>query len=340
MTRFVIPRMVSSQRFGSGIDEGRRAALAALIAAAFAPRASAQSSRVRCIGYLSRGARPGELTKPLAELGWIEGKNLRFEVRAVANQDSRALAAAAAELVQASVDVLFAYFTDRVEALARATTTIPIVCGVTSDPVGQGFATTLARPSRNITGLSAGFAETAELRIGLLKIMRPGLKRIAFVHGVADARSGDQWSSVARPFAASAMAAGISFAMAPVSTLADVERAFKALGDPAGAAALTVLTSGLPGEAADVPALAIRYRIAITGSPQDGALMYFNLEHSDPNSRIAVIIDKILRGVKPAAIPFELPDRTEFVVNRATAKAIGIDLPPEILIRATDVIGS
>ena len=119
----------------------RRALLAALLATAFAPGVSA-SDRLRCIGHLSGGAKPQELiAKPLAEFGWIEGKNLRFEVRV--SLDMASDAALAAELVRANVDVLMAAATNRVTALAAATQTIPIVSMGIPDPIGQGFARTL-----------------------------------------------------------------------------------------------------------------------------------------------------------------------------------------------------
>ena len=139
-----------------------------------------------------------------------------------------------------------------------------------------------------------------------------------------------------RPIAAAAEAAGISHSFAPVATHADVERAFDALGDRAGAAAHEGPQLGLPSEW--LSAIALRRRVVLIGNARD-ALMSHTFEHADEDRSIASIIDKIFRGANPAEIPFELPERMILVINRATAKAIGVTFPQEILLRATRVIG-
>jgi putative ABC transport system substrate-binding protein len=144
-----------------------------------------------------------------------------------------------------------------------------------------------------------------------------------------------------RVFAAEAR---VSMTLAPCVDLADVERAFESLGDPPSAAAFLMLggmsTIALPEAIAkDVYALAIRRRIATVGEPSEGALISHSASYTDAMGRMAAIVDKILRGRKAAEIPIELPDRTEFVLNRATAKAIGAVVTPELLLRATEVIG-
>jgi putative ABC transport system substrate-binding protein len=152
-----------------------------------------------------------------------------------------------------------------------------------------------------------------------------------------DPRSGNRWLMAVRPYSEAARPYGISVQPVAIATLADVEQAFKALGDPVTCAAMQGIQTAV--EPPAMAALAIRYRIALMGSVHDGALMLHTLTFAEPDRRIAAIIDKILRGTKPANIPFETPEHTNFGLNRATAKAIGVELPQDLLIRATEVIG-
>jgi len=320
----------------------RRDAIAALLAAGMMPAARAAAEPVKRVGYLSGGSNSsGEIGQGLAKLGWTEGRNVRFEVRpAPPGAPPAVLATAVADLVGAKVDVLVA-FTDRVDALAAATRAIPIVAGMHPDPVGMGLAQSLRAPGGNVTGLSAGARESASAWVGILRTMRPRLNRIAIVHG---ARGEARMRMVTKGWVDVAAPIGIAFSYAPCATLADVERAFDALGDPARAAAFLLFGGmtlvALPIEIQkDVHELALRRRLATVGEAREGALMSYDASHSDPMGRVVSIIDKILRGGKVAEIPIELPDRTEFVVNRATARAIGAELAPEILLRATEVVG-
>ena len=139
------------------MNRTRRGVLAALGAGALAPRA-AFGARTYVIGYLSGGApKPEELMPELARLGYVEGRNLRIEARIADLRDPGKLRRQADELVRSGVDLLIAWQSDRVETLAAATSTIPIVSGMTGDPVGQGLAQSLRRPGKNVTGMSASW---------------------------------------------------------------------------------------------------------------------------------------------------------------------------------------
>lgn len=319
----------------------RRSALGALAALAIAPVARA-AGPVKVVGYLSGGARvPQDLDKRLAELGWVEGKNLRFETRISGpGSPPETLARAVAELARAEVDVLVAW-TDRADALAAATKTIPIVAGMHPDPVGLGLAKSLRNPGGNVTGLSAGSHEYAGAWLGTLKLMRPKLSKVAIVCGERGEARMRAVSTNDREVAASM---GVGLTYAPCATLADVSRAFDALGDPDSAAAFTIFggmsTVAMPASIMkDVYDLAARRRIATRGHAREGALMSYDAGFADDMRRVAVIIDKIFRGQKAAEIPFELPDRFKLTLNRTTATAIGVSLTPELLLRASEVIG-
>lgn len=290
--------------------------------------AARASGRPRLVAYLSAGRGPEDLAKPLAALGFLQGKNLRFETRIRREADPAALASTAAELVALRPDAMIAW-SPRVFALAAATRTIPIVCGGVPDPVAAGLARTLQRPGGNVTGLSMGFPEMSGIAIGLLRQLRPGLKALAMIHPPG--------LPVAPAFRDATRAAGLRWLEIPIAGAADLERALAPL---AGEAVFMGpffedTDSALQRHANEV---AMRHRIAVLGSPQDGALMAYGLEHSDIFGRLAAILAKVLRGANPAEIPFELPDRSWFVLNRTTAKAIGIQIPPDIVLRATEII--
>ena len=171
------------------------------------------------------------------------------------------------------------------------------------------------------------------MTVAILKSLRPALKQIVSFHPVGAAAP-----MVNRALADAAREVGVTLDFAYVTTVADVERAFAAFRTPTG----TAVTLGGPGHPDEVAtayrAIARRKGIAALGGAREGALMDFALRHADAEGRIAAILDKVLRGANPAEIPFELPDRTVFVLNRATATAIGIRIPPEMLLRASSVI--
>jgi len=315
-------------------DLGRRSLVAGLLGAAAMPSALAQE-RVRVVGLITMGQGAKFLSPAMAKHGWVEGRNLRFEVRQVTAQQED-IDAIAAGLAGSGVDVLVGSGAMLVLALQRATRTIPIVCGGIADPVEAGIAQSLQKPGMNVTGLSFGLRESAVLQLGALHRLVPGLKRVVFVTSEADAAG-----RVAGPHEDAARSQGISTEFSRVNDAAAVERAFLSLRPGSDAAWVALLPRGiLPEQAADA---ALRRGIATHGlNPEQvraGMLLsYWNI-HSDQLGRIAALVDKVLRGIPPGTIPFELPDRTEFAINRATAKTLGIRLPDDMLVRATEVYG-
>jgi putative ABC transport system substrate-binding protein len=336
----------------------RRALLHSLLASSLAPlTAWAQSERVYRIGIVCSGCTPEtlerlkaehQLIKPLAALGYVVGRNLRFEARALPEGDEAKSKAASEELGRAQVDVLVAFFNGGCTSLAAATSRIPIVCQLT-DPVGMGFAQSLRRPGRNVTGivtseagasLFSATSEAAPVFVSLYRAFQPRLNRIVDVVPLIGSRADTigHWNTVGRSNLLFLKGVGIEHVWVPVTTLADIEQVFKGLGDPASA---IVRFGPVRMDTKAIWPLAIRHRIATVapfGDVRKGALVAHGLVHSDPAGRMATIVDRILRGANPAETPFELPDRTVLVVNRTTAKAIGANLPPEILVRATEIV--
>lgn len=316
----------------------RRRALAALFAAGIAPCAGAsQDGGKRVVGYLSGGAGTAELSKRLAELGQIEGKNLRFELRIATGSED--IAAKAAELVRAGPDALVTFSLARTRALRDATRTIPIVSGVVPDPVASGLARSLARPGFNVTGLSGNYSESMDMLIGLLRVALPRRTRILLIRPSRETASAMEFASIV---AAGASRSHVAIKVVTVDEMDAIDRVIAGVRDPATEAVFLIpLFEEI--ELRRIAEIAIQRRAAMVSLhhklPEVGALMAFTQSYSDPTGRIAALVDKVLRGGNPAEIPFERPDRALFVVNRTTAAAIGIRLPAELLIRATQVIG-
>lgn len=307
---------------------GRREFAAALAGVLLAPAALVQAGSVKVVGYLSGGQGPETLAKTLAEHGHIVGRNLRIEIRIPPDWEEPTLAKAAAELVALRPDALFAFLGNRVGALAAATSTIPIV-GAVPDPVGAGFAQSLRRPGRNITGISFGLPEAAEIVIGLFKAMRPGLKRVGAVVGRGTAQQFRvTW------YRDACRAAGLDWLDVLAGPGDDLPRALA----PLAGEATFIAPQRDPGFGPIVAAAATRLRIMTMGEVAGGALMSYGLKHGNEQGRLGAILDRVLRGANPADIPFELPDRPSFALSRKVARAIGIEIAPEILLRATELI--
>lgn len=307
------------------MNHSRRGFLGALLAASLAPRATHGSrDRTYVVGYLSGGAPPREsIGGALAHLGYEEGRSLRYEVRVPANWEAATLAAAAGELVAAKPDVLTALGFWRVHALAAATRTIPIVSMGTPDPVAEGLAQSLRRPGGNVTGLSLGLRESVEATLRLLRRMRPSLKRAALLYAVEPAPSF---------FVPAAREAGIEPATIRVADPRDAERLLRPF---AGESLFVTPAKDAPMQHyADV---AQGMRTAVVGSVER-SLMDYGLEFADPFARAAAIIDKVLRGESPAEIPFELPDRPHFRLDRAIARQLRLELPNDVLLRVTELV--
>ena len=292
---------------------------------------------MRVVGYLLEGDyQLRNVPLRLRELGYVEGRNLRFETRRVPEFATGAqLERAAAELANSGAEVIVASGADHVLALRRATSTIPIVSGGVSNPVSLGIARSLRAPGMNVTGLSFGLEEAAALQLGTFRLLLPRLKRVVFLvrADVPDPRVFPEHRSAAD-------ALGLTVDLVLVKDIDAVERALAVLRDSAAEAVWVADVLPPPGMK-QVAAAAIRGRLVTHGKEvaRDGLLFSYWLTQSDSPLRVAVIVDKILRGADPAKIPFELPDKTDFILNQATAAAIGVRIPDELRLRATEIVG-
>jgi putative ABC transport system substrate-binding protein len=271
----------------------------------------------------------------LRELGYVEGKNILIEYRYAEGKFER-LTDLAAELVQLKVDVIVTAGPG-VLAAKKASTTIPIVFGAASDPVGAGIVSSLARPGGNITGLSNIAQDLDGKRLELLKEAFPKVARVASLG--QSVRGGNPYLT---EMEAAAKALGIKLLPLPVRSLDDFEGAF-ARAKREGAQAL-ITNSGplINTQQRQVLDFAAKNRLpAMYHSPEfveAGGLMSYAPNYADLFRRAADFVDKILKGARPADLPVEQPTKFEFLVNLKTAKQIGLTIPQKVLERADKVI--
>jgi putative tryptophan/tyrosine transport system substrate-binding protein len=315
-------------------------ALGAMLSAPCSSAEAQQHVNVRKIGFLgARSAALGtgleRLRQELRALGYVEGKNIVLESRYADNQLDR-LPALADELIWTKVDVLVA--ADTPEALAAKNTakTIPIVFVIGGDPVTAGLVDSLARPGRNITGFTISATVLAGKRLELLKEIIPKLSRVVVLWDPQDRGSTQQWKE-------SQLAAkdlGLQIHSIQVSSANDLESAFKE-ATKAGNTALAVTQSPLLGQKG-IADLATKNRLPAIYDTRNlvdsGGLMSYGVDRTEPYRRVASMIDKILKGTKPADLPVEQATKFELVINLKSAKQIGLTIPPNVLARADKVI--
>ena len=300
-----------------------------------------QSARIYRLGFLriSQPPRPylDAFEQGLRRLGYVLGRNIVIESR-FADDKAEALPRLAAELVNLNVDILVVAGGQATKAAKEATHTIPIVMAAASDPIGSGLVASLSRPGGNVTGTSLITPHLAGKRVELLKQALPNVSRIAVLVN----RTNLAHPSALQETQAAAGALGLTAHALEVQGVADLEGAFAATTN-GRAQAVIVLTDGtFESEGARIVDLAARYKLpAIYGPRRNvdlGGLMSFGPSIAEAWANAAVFVDKILRGAKPAELPVEQPTRFELVVNLKTAKALGLTIPPSLLLRADQVI--
>ena len=295
------------------------------------------------IGFLS-GATPAALSDRvdafrhgLRDLGYVEGKNIVIEYR-YAEQKSNRLSALAAELVRLKVDIIATTGPASTGSAKQATATIPIVMANDDDPIGSGFAASLARPGGNITGLSTLSTEISGKQLELLKEIVPKLSRVTVLGDVT--RPGIP--QALREINVAADAFGVQLQYLEVRDPKDIENAFRAATKERADAVLVLGSAVLNSQRKQVADLAVKSRLpAIYRNPEfveDGGLMAYGASIADLFRRAATYVDKILKGAKPADLPIEQPKKFELIINLKAAKQIGLTIPPNVLARADKVI--
>jgi len=317
----------------------------ALFSTCAAPRAQTLEKVYR-IGMLSNWG-PGPafegLKSGLARLGYVEGKNVVFEARFPEGQLDR-LPGFAAELVSLGVDIIAAYGGPPTFAAQKASSTIPIVSAIVADPVAVGFAATLERPGGNITGITSDDPSLGSRQLEILKQALPKLERIAILSD-ADIPGADAsgLAPIERTKVAAARAAGVTPQVLKVrGPTPDLDATFRAIVNE-GAEALVVLevpVTILERRHIAASAAANRLPTMFWGGASDaGGVFSYGTSFTDTFAGVPNAIDKILKGAKPADMPFEVITRREFVINLEAARIVGLAIPPSLRQRADRIIG-
>ena len=274
--------------------------------------------------------------KRLGELGWTEGSNVRIEYRWADGILSNA-GSIAAEFVRSKVDVIVSSGDTYVLAVKRATATIPIVFASAGDPVGNGLVQSLARPGGNVTGLSIELTESVGKRLELLREIVPGLRRLAILFNAGDPLVNAEKGAVL----ADAHRAGFDLVQSEIRPDQDMAPAIEGLTGRADAL-YVCLDPFTFVNAGRINALALAARLPIMHSirqqAEAGGLISYGPDFPSMSRRAAELVDKILRGAKPADIPVEQPSKFDFVVNLKTAKTLGLAVPETLLVAADEVI--
>ena len=299
-----------------------------------------QPVKIPRIGYLSATRpqpRDEAFRQGLRELGYVEGENIAIEWRFAEGKLDQ-VPRNARELVRLKVDIIVTTGPADTRAAKEATSEIPIVMAQDSDPVGDGFVVSLARPGGNITGLSNLASEISGKRLELLKETVPKLSHVAVLRNLNE--PGNAQALTETQLAAQSF--GIILQYFDVKNLKDAENAFRQARKERNQAVLMLANAVVSNYPAEIAKLAVKNRVPAIHIRRDfvesGGLMSYGPSLLDLWHRAATYVDKILKGAKPADLPVEQPTKFEFVINLKTAKQIGLTIPPNVLARADRVI--
>ena len=304
-----------------------------------------QTDRVRRIGVLMSTAaddaegqaRLRAFVQGLQELGWTDGRNVRFDYRWPAG-DAQRIRRYAAELAALAPDVILAGGGAVIPSLLQATRTVPIVFTQTPDPVGAGFVESLARPGGNVTGFTTFEYGISAKWLELLKEIAPRVTRAAVIRDAAIAAGTGEWGAL------QSVAPSFSVELSPVNMLdaGEIERALAAFArSPNGGVILVGSVLALIHRHLIVTLVA-RHKLPAVYSGRyfvtSGGLISYGPDSIDPHRRAAGYVDRILKGEKPADLPVQAPTKYELVINLKTAKALGLTVSDSLLARADEVI--
>jgi putative ABC transport system substrate-binding protein len=325
----------------------RRFLLTSLAGALAAPLVGEgqQAQRIRRIGIISAGSERIRLNdvfqEALRDLGWIEGQNIRIDFR-LARVDQGAkeddIAAIASDLIAGGAEVIVTHSATVTRAVKNTVKTVSICFSFVGDPVAFRLVASLARPGENITGVSLLFPELGGKWLQLLKEAVPGLVRVGVLVNPANSGSPVFVNEAQR----AARSLGVQLQIVEVPGLEDFERAFSALARGGAEAVIPISDSLFFFHRRRLIDLAAKHRLPDIHEgldvPKAGALMAYGEGFEDHMRRHATHVDKLLRGAKPSELPVGQPTRVQLVINLKTAKALGLTIPPSLLLRADQVI--
>jgi putative tryptophan/tyrosine transport system substrate-binding protein len=322
----------------------RSFALCVLLFGLCLPAEAQQPKKIPRIAYLTAAPLPAltnrldAFSQGLRELGYVEGKNILIEWRS-ADGKVDSLPALAVELVQLKVDIIVTGGGAVTRPVKEATSTIPIVMAQDTDPVGNGFVASLARPGGNITGLSTFAPELSAKRLELIKEIIPKISQVAVFQTPTD--PGNTQAREEMELAAGALVVKLQYL--DVHGAKDFEPTFRAAINARANAGLMNVSGPISlSNRNEIAQLAAKYRLPVIYTLRDfvevGGLVSYGVSFPGLYHRAATYVDKILKGAKPADLPVEQPKKFEFIINLKAAKQIGLTIPPNVLARADRVI--
>jgi len=280
-----------------------------------------------------------EFRAGLHKLRWTEGSNIRFETRWAAPGAAHLMQQFAKELVALQPDLILSHTTPTTTALLQQTRTIPIVFATVTDPVGSGFVASFARTGGNVTGFSVMEPRFIGKWPELLKEIAPRTKRVACLFSPATTPYRDIYLN---PFKATAASFAVEAIAAPVHDKSDLESVIAAHAREPNSGLIAMPDSFTDAHRLEITSLAARYRLPAIYPyrffAEVGGLLSYGVDQTDNFRRAATYVDRILRGAKPSELPVQAPVKFELVINRKTAQALGLAVPPTLLARADEVI--
>ena len=303
-----------------------------------------QTGKVYRIGVLVVSSRAAALhliealEQGLRDRGYVEGRNIALEYRFAEGRPER-LPDMAVELVRLKVDLIMAANDGHVRAARQATTTIPIVMSLATDPVGEGLVASLARPGGNITGLTAGVTpETWGKRLQLLTELVPKISRVAVLSNSTFRPNAARW----KPTQDAGRQLGVTLLPAEIRGPDDLENAFATMVQGRAEGFVVFGEPVTYSRRSQMAGLAAKHRLPGVYPWREavdaGGLLSYGPDFRDLSRRAATYVDKILKGAKPGDLPMEQPTKYDLVINLKTAKALGLTIPPSMLARADQVI--
>ena len=310
------------------------------------PVRAQQHERMRRIGVLMRltpdnpegQSRLAAFLQGLQEAGWAVGRNVTIDVRWAA-ADVESMKRFAKELVALQPDLIFTSSTPATAVMLQATRTIPVIFVLVADPVGSGFVASLPRPGGNVTGFTPIVGSLGGKWVELLKEIAPQMARVTLLFNPSAATFIE---SFLNPFKAATASLGVEAVIAPVRDIMELEAIVTTQACEPNSGLVVIPDAFTNLHRAEIASLAVRYRVpAINWSrtfAEDGGLISYGPYLVEEYRRAATYADRILKGEKPADLPVQAPTRYETVINLRAAKALGLDVPPSVLVRADEVI--
>jgi putative tryptophan/tyrosine transport system substrate-binding protein len=326
----------------------RRTFIAGLGAVAVWPLAARgqQSGRGRRVGVLMNSAaddaesqtRYAAFLQALAELGWAVGRNLRIDVRWSVPGDVDSYRKSAVDLNSLSPDAVLAANSPSFQSLRQTNRTVPIVFVNVSDPVGQGFVSSLSRPGGNVTGFTTGEFGTSAKWLELLKQIAPGMTRGAVLRDPTNSAEIGQFGAIQ----SAAPLLGVELIPLDVRDAGEIERAIMSFARGPNDGLIVLASAAATSHRDLIITLAARHRLPAAYADRvfvaAGGLLSYGPDRVDQFRRAAGYVDRILKGEKPADLPVQAPTKFELLINLKTAKALGLTVPPSLLATADEVI--